>query len=63
MLCPAHAMESEAESHTISCVIRGYYNYIREVLYWQRDEGSTICAEGPFGSGTAAKQNQNVYYW
>ena len=56
-------MKSEAESHTISCVIGGYHNYIREVLYWQRDEGSTICAEGPFGSGTAAKQNQNVYSW
>ena len=65
MLCPACAMASEVESYTISCVIRGHHNYIRKVLYCWHYEGSTVYAEGPFGSGPAAKQNQNVatFFW
>ena len=31
------------------------------MLYCRYDEGSADCAEKPFRSGTAVKQNQNVY--
>ena len=35
-----------------------WLNYIGKVLYHYHVEGSAV---GPFRSGTAAKQNQNVY--
>ena len=64
-MCPAHAIASEAASYTIGYIIRRYHvyknvwlSYIGEVLYCCCDERS---AEEPFRSGTAAKQNQNVY--
>ena len=61
MSCPAHARASKVESFTIGCMIRGYHAHlqgcfgqvtIRDVLYCHHDE---VSAEGPLGSGTAAK--------
>ena len=53
----------------MGCVIRGYHVYkdvwlshIGEVLYCCRDGIKEACAEGVFGSATAAKQIQNVYF-
>ena len=65
-LCPAHEMASEAESlynglydQSISCLQRCLV-----VLHWRSAVLSPWlkkCAEEPFGSGTAAKQNGNIY--
>ena len=64
-----HVMTSKAESsYTIRCMIRGYHVYKN---FWSSYTGEVlhVCTvaimkksvEGPFRSGTAVKQHQNIY--